>query len=383
MVGTTLAELLVACAVTLLVLGAALAVAVPAAAGFHAVPAHADVQQRLRVAVETLASEIRQASAGPAVDLPDGPADAWPAVLPCAWAVGPVAGHAWPCARADIVTLAVPDRPLWVLMREDADGAEPLAVARPPGCAPGLAGCQFDVADAVMVSDGRGAVEGTAVAAVGDGGATLWLTRPLQSTYAAGSLVASAGVRTYYLRMDAGAVGLQLRRRTAGSDLPVLDHLAAFSVEYFGAAAPPDTWADTAGRFRSRYGPAPAHSSAIQPDGSIRWEPVASCAFTVTEGAPRSVLQTLTTAEDGLARLPLDMLADGPWCPDAAAAQRVDLDLYRVRRIRVTVRLLTPSPSRRGAGSDWFAVAGEGRDAMRLVPDLQTRFDVSVRGGGR
>jgi hypothetical protein len=383
MVGATLIELLVACALTLLVLGTAAALAIPAAAGFHAVPAHADVQQRLRVAVEAIASEIRQASSGPAVDLAGGPADAWPAIMPCGWAGDPVAGAAWPCARADVLTVVAPDRPLWVFTLEPAGGTAALRIVWPPGCPPGSAGCSFAAGDSVVVSDGRGACERATIAAPAEAGATLLTAWPLAFPYPHGTLVASADPRTYYLRAEPGAAGLQLRRRASGADLPVLDHLAQLRFEYFGDPAPPEVRAEPSGRFVPGYGPAPVHAATLQPDGSTRWDALASCAFAVSGGVPRSTLQPLPADDHGLASLPLAALSDGPWCPDSATGPRIDLDLYRIRRVRVTVRVIAASASMRGAGAGWFAVAGTGRDAPRLVPDLEARFDVSVSGTGR
>jgi hypothetical protein len=383
MVGATLIELIVACALTLLVLGTAAALAIPAATGFHTVPAHADVQQRLRVAVEAIASEIRLASSGPAADLTGGPADAWPALMPCGWADDPVAGAGGPCTRPDVLTIASADRPLWVFTQETAGGAAAIRIAFPPGCPPGSAGCGFTAGDSVIVSDGRGACERATIAAAADGGATLVTSMPLAFPYARGAVVASADPRTYYVRAEPGGAGLQLRRRASGSDLPVLDHLAHLRVEYFGAAAPPEARAEPSGRFTSSYGPAPDQKPALQPDGSTRWDVFDSCAFTVTGGVPRSTLQPLPADDHGLASLPLAALSDGPWCPDSSTGPRIDLDLYRIRRVRVTVRVIAASAPMRGAGGGWFAVAGTGRDAPRLVPDLEARFDVSVPGAGR
>ena len=44
---------------------------------------------------------------------------------------------------------------------------------------------------------------------------------------------------------------------------------------------------------------------------------------------------TWSASEHGLARLPVERFADGPWCGQGATA--FDADLWRIRRIRVRV----------------------------------------------
>jgi hypothetical protein len=74
-----------------------------------------------------------------------------------------------------------------------------------------------------------------------------------------------------------------------------------------------------------------------------------------------------------------EMLTDGPWCPDASAANRFDADLLRVRRIRVTLRVESAVASLRGPAGVLFRRGGTSRAAERLVPDQEIRFDVTPR----
>ena len=60
--------------------------------------------------------------------------------------------------------------------------------------------------------------------------------------------------------------------------------------------------------------------------------------------------------------IPLVQLADGPWVPDAVAADRFDIDLQAIRRVRAVVRV---RPARTFAG---FPLA-----------DLEVAIDVSPR----
>ena len=49
-----------------------------------------------------------------------------------------------------------------------------------------------------------------------------------------------------------------------------------------------------------------------------------------------------------LVMLTAAQLTDGPWCPDAASANRYDADLLRIRKVRVTIRLQTGNAALRG-----------------------------------
>jgi hypothetical protein len=72
------------------------------------------------------------------------------------------------------------------------------------------------------------------------------------------------------------------------------------------------------------------------------------------------------------------MLTDGPWCPDAAHADRYDADLLRVRRVRIRLRLQAPAPFRGPAGT-LFSRAGTAIDAHRHVPDRVISVDAALR----
>jgi hypothetical protein len=71
-------------------------------------------------------------------------------------------------------------------------------------------------------------------------------------------------------------------------------------------------------------------------------------------------------------------LTDGPWYPDDTSPDRFDVDLRRIRRVRVRMRLQASAPFRGPAGL-LFAHGGTATAASRTVPDLDVRFDVAVR----
>ena len=83
----------------------------------------------------------------------------------------------------------------------------------------------------------------------------------------------------------------------------------------------------------------------------------------------------------GTALVPLtaSTLTDGPWCPDAVNPNRYDADLFRVRRITVTLRIESAAASLRGPAGPLFARAGTSTGAHNLVPDQEIRFDVAPR----
>jgi hypothetical protein len=80
----------------------------------------------------------------------------------------------------------------------------------------------------------------------------------------------------------------------------------------------------------------------------------------------------------GTALVPLTaaQLTDGPVC--GLAPRRFDVDLMRVRRIGVSLRIETEGLEFRGSGP-FFANPGTSRDADRYIPDLQVTFEVAPR----
>lgn len=80
----------------------------------------------------------------------------------------------------------------------------------------------------------------------------------------------------------------------------------------------------------------------------------------------------------GDAMLPPDALTDGPWFPDEMSADRVDVDLWRIRRVRVRVRLQASAPFRAAAG-ELFVNVGTATAVSRTVPDRELQFEVALR----
>jgi hypothetical protein len=97
-------------------------------------------------------------------------------------------------------------------------------------------------------------------------------------------------------------------------------------------------------------------------DPRDNWPAGENCLFSLDPASalsiPRPELRAFSSAAATLVKLDASSLSDGPWCPDATAPARIDADLLRVRKIRVTVRVRTDDPS---------------------LSDRQVSFDVSPR----
>jgi hypothetical protein len=381
-VGTTLVELLVALTVTVLVLGTALTAVIPASIGFRTLPDHADVQQRLRAVADTLRADVWGAVSGTVARPDGGSSPAWPTIFPCGWGIDPVAGSPGPCARPDTFSIVRLERPLSVsTLAALGTASAAVPVRRPVGCPVGSSGCEFEAGDRVVMGDGTGFVDVFVVSGVSAQGAELDHAEPLSVAYDRGATVLGGAIRTYYVKPDLATDSLQLRRLDGAADVPVVDHLAAFTIEYAGHAEPPLVSRDVSGRWVASYGLQPrlSRNSEGELDGGV----LPSCAFDVVDGAPASTLLPLPANGDGLATMPLPMLADGPWCPAPDSPYRFDADLFRVSRIRVVVRTQSPSRWARGQHHGFYARPGSGTDSARLVPDAGVRFDIVVRGAGR
>jgi hypothetical protein len=81
-----------------------------------------------------------------------------------------------------------------------------------------------------------------------------------------------------------------------------------------------------------------------------------------------------------LASLPMAALTDGPF--RGTGLTMFDEDLRRIRAVRVTLRLDTGVDTLRGQDPRLFLRPGTA-DARRMVPDVETTFDVAIRNGGR
>ena len=349
--GYGLVEMLVGAAIGILLVSVLLQFAVSIQSSIAVQGDVADLQQRLRVAMESLRHDLSLAGAGPARGAARGPlvhvfAPIVPARTGLAGADPELSFHS-----DRISIMYVPDaRPQTSLAADMADPASPVAInGAAPGCPPAAA-CDFKAGDDVLIFEAAGvgsAHEVFEVAAVDTVGSTLTPSSPLSRPYPTGSRVALIVQRIYHL----DRAGKQLMVYDgAHSDVPLVDHVVDLSFAYYGDPRP------------DAVSPPPAGGS--------------NCAYSGLPPLP--LLANLGGAAPK--PLPDSLLTDGPAC--GLPPHRFDADLLRIRRVAVTMRLETDSAGLRGIGPA-CATAGFSRAATRAVPDLQAIIEVAPRNLAR
>jgi hypothetical protein len=185
--------------------------------------------------------------------------------------------------------------------------------------------------------------------------------------------VVEARVHTYYLKANAATQTFQLMHAdgSANAGVPVLDHVVGLAFDYAGEPRAPMLTANGA----ASYGPAPPALDA-QPTAYPAGE---NCVFRVNDDGMQVTRLPTLAAGTALTPLTAAQLVDGPWCPDAANANRWDADLLRVRSVGVTIRIEAALAALRGPAGALFINAGSSSDATRWAPDLEMRFQVSPR----
>jgi type II secretory pathway pseudopilin PulG len=346
--GYALLELLVAAAIVCALLGVLIRFCVMAQASVRTQGDRADLQQRLRVAVEAIRRDLMAAGAGPSSGLPRSPlVDVFAPVLPArsgrSGADPEVSYHA---DRISIVYVpAGASQTRLTQPMAAADG--PLLVdSNAPGCPPGNL-CGFNRGDHLLVypsSAGDGSHDVFTVSGADATQALLIPDVPLSRAYPAGSRIATIVERVYYLDRAGRRLMVYDGDR---SDVPLVDHVVDLQFTYFADPAP----------------------ASVTPPA----EGASNCAY--ASGAPPvPVLADL--GGTALVQLSARQLTDGPVC--GLAPRRFDVDLMRVRRIGVSLRIEAEGAEFRGSGPS-FANPGTSRDADRYIPDLQVTFEVAPR----
>jgi type II secretory pathway pseudopilin PulG len=378
--GFSLVELLIACALTLVALALTLVIVNPSQSAFAAESERADEQQRLRAAVESIARELRGAGrAASSSPLAGQAIDFWAPLLPLR--LGRRNSDPPGTVRTDVLTrvsvsYGAAETTLAVALPAISGVA---SLALDPACPPGDHSCGFHVGDDVLVYDGTGASDLFTVLDRQAELLTLQHDSPDSSyVYAAGSKIAAATSRTFFLKEDTPNDLVQLMRYDGGigQDVPVVDHLVSLRFELRGDPEPPRLIrAETqpVGPWTNYGLPPPA--LAAQPVGYPTGE---NCLFMRGAGGVAvSRLPPLAPQADGLVLLDASMLTDGPWCPDASHPNRFDADLLRVRSVVITLRVEAANAAMRGPASVLFSRGGTSASARLLVPDEEVTFVVS------
>jgi prepilin-type N-terminal cleavage/methylation domain-containing protein len=378
--GFTLVELLVAMTITLIVAAATLSFVGPAHEAFQVQPESADLHQRVRVGLDALQRDILMAGAGMYAAGAVGPLHQTIApVMPYrAFGAGSdTAGGTY--FRADAISVVfVPSTPSQTILSTPMPaGGLDIDLENAPTCPAATASqvCGFAAGDQVLIFDRTGAWEVFTVERPGGAGVLTLKGPSSDRAFAAGANVTKARAVAYALKTDPTSGAFQLVR-AEGSDpaQPLLDHVVRLSFQYFGDPEPPHVLDQTDARPRASYGPSPPSL-----DQTVNgWPAGENCTFTVVDGYHAPRLATLGAAAEGT-EIPAALMTDGPWCPDAAARNRYDADLLRIRRVRVTLRVQTAVLSLRGPAGVLFTNGGLSRRAGHLVPDFEIQLDVTPR----
>jgi hypothetical protein len=346
--GYALLEMLVSTAIACAVIGVLLRFCAVAHTSVRTQDNVADLQQRLRVAVEALRRDLLAAGVGPSNGLSRAPlAASFAPILPGRVGLsGADPELTYRTDRISLISVALSGSQTRLVAAMSGS----LALLRIDGAAPGCpAGnvCGFAAGDRALIyrpQDGDGAYDIFTVAAADPGLAVLTAAPPLARAYAAGSRVVGVTERIYYLDRTGRRLMVYDGDR---SDVPVVDHVVDLRFTYFADPSPSSVPAPAAGRSNCAY-------AAGDP-------PVPLLA-----NLGGTVLTALTPSQ----------LTDGPAC--GRTPNRFDADLLRVRRIGVALRLEAEAAEFRGFGPAFFA-RGTSLDGTRYIPDIQLTFDVSPR----
>ena len=342
----SLLEMLIALALTAVLIGSAVPLMSTNAGISAAAPEMLDEQQRARLGVEEMSRDLTMAGAGLSVG-----ALAGPLVLSFA----PIIPRRMGLTGADVYTVAKPDTitivyasaspAQSVLLQPMSSPLDSLQVDPLAGCPLGTQVCGLQQGSTALMFDQSGRFDLVGILGLAGNSATIEYRQPgpVAFAYQPGDAVAEAELHTYYF----DAVNLQLRHADgAHSDVPVVDNVVALSFEYFGDPNPPTL-------------PKPPLGTA-------------NCLYDAA-GVQLGGMSILPIAGGTLASLPLGTFTDGPWC--GVGSNRFDADLLRVRMVRVILRVQAGNVMMRGRSAD-FSVPGLNRGA-HTIPDYTLRFDVA------
>ena len=317
--GSSILELTIAVALFTTLMGSLFAALHPVQGAFATASDVADVQQRLRIAVDTLTRDLMAAGGGPSTGALGGPLFNYFAP------VRPEANDALSIVYVRSTAVQT------TLSAELPAGGEILRVADDPGCGVDAPLCGIVEGMTLLVYDDIGNFDTFTVTGVADDHALVRITsRPAgapRTAFKVGAKVAEGETRRYWRKTSAPPFGDRLMR----DDAPVVEHLVGLSFDYFGDQEPPTLTAGV-----PTYGPKPP-PFAIQTTG---YPPGENCTFIVDAAGPTHVPRLPALNVTGaLVRLTPEQLADGPWCPDEADVNRWDADFLRIRKVGVTVRV--------------------------------------------
>lgn len=378
-------ELLVATAIIMTVIGSIFGMMNPAQGTFQTQPEAADMQQRLRVGIDALHKDLLMAGAGTYSGAAVGMLNNFFApIVP--YRIGtqspdPARGVFY---RPDAISMMyIPTTASQCTIAETMpNSSSEIKVSAQPGCPKNDPLCGFDVGQRVLIFDDAGASDTFTITNIQSAALHLQhASDPFSKSYGAGARIAQISMHTYWFRQDTATSTYQLMHYDGNqNDIPIVENVVGFSLEYFGDPRPPELMrpvSDPKGPWTT-YGPRPPALGVDIPGDS--WPAGENCAFSIDGATGRHTprLAALNTVSGSLIKLEPGILTDGPWCPDSSYPARYDADLLRIRRVRVTLRVQAGVASLRGSGS-LFAQPGTATSGDRYLPDQEVTFDVTPR----
>jgi Tfp pilus assembly protein PilW len=376
--GFSMIETLIAVGIMVTVTAATFALMDPAQGMFAAQPEVMDMQQRLRIGVDTLSKDIMMAGAGAYSGSMTGALTNYFApILP--YRVGNTTPDPAQSYFTDRITVMyVPSTSAQTTIRDAMPSVSAeLKVEEQAGCPSSDDLCGFKEGMTVLIMDATGSWDTFTITNVQSSALHLQHRgEDLNKPYGPGSYISQIAMYTYWLKTDTVANNYQLMRYDGNvSDVPIADNVVALSYEYYGEPSPPQLRPGLTPP--TTYGAAPPLLGVNNTADS--WGAGESCVFQLSGGAQIPRLAWLGDGNDGLVKLTQAQLTDGPWCPDASAPNRYDADLLRVRKVRVRLRVQVANSSYRGPAGTLFLRGGTSRGGERYLPDQELKFDISPR----
>ena len=348
--GFTLTEVLVSTTIMLAVTATIFNFMNPAQGTAQTQPEVSDMQQRSRVGSEVLFKELIMAGAGPYQGAVTGSLiNFFAPILPRrSGKLNPDPATGSGSFKTDTITLSyIPNTASQSFLFDPMPNVSAeLKVSAQPHCPQNQQLCGFTVGMGLLIFDTSGNFDTFTITEVQNAAGHLQHRgQQFSVAYPAGASVAQVVNFTYYLDRNTN----QLRRYDGlDTDVPLIDNVVDLRFQYFGDPTPPTSPRPQAGQANCLYDAAGNYQNP----------------------------GTLTANDGALVELNATNLTDGPYC--GGGGNQFDVDLLRLRKVRVTMRMQVATPTLRGGQ----ALGGETRittGAERYVPDYTVAFEVSPR----
>jgi hypothetical protein len=225
------------------------------------------------------------------------------------------------------------------------------------GCPANDALCGFSEGMTVMIFDDTGASDTFEITNVQSSALHLQHRgQVLSKSYGSGSYIAQVETDAYWHDTTTNRL---MHYNGGNTDVPVADNVVDFKVRWFGDPNPPTS---------PQPSPFPGGTNCLyNADGSLK-QPT----LVATSG---SLIELTQVSTGGTVTAPL--LTAGDVCGSGSSA--FDADLYRVRKIQITMRVQVANEALRGADPLLFKKPGVSKGGATYVPDYEVRFDVTPR----